>query len=71
MEITFSHTPLFRGKLKHWHYDTFMIDWYDVRVPDGFLTFNFNTKREITGITLDQQNLLDADFSELEIKRKN
>ncbi len=70
LEINFSHTPLFRGKLKHWHYDTFMVDWFDVRVPDGFLTFNFNAKGEIIGITLEQQRLLDVDFSELEIKKK-
>ncbi|MBS1765172.1 MAG: serine hydrolase [Bacteroidetes bacterium] len=71
LEVDFSHTPLFKAKLKHWHYDTFIVDWYDPRVPDGFITFNFNAKREITGITLEQQNLLDVDFSELEIKKKN
>lgn len=71
LEISFSHTPLFSGKLKHWHYDTFLIDWYDVRVPDGLLTFNFDAERKIIGITLNQQNLLDVDFSELEIKKKN
>ncbi len=71
LEINFSHTPLFKGRLKHWHYDTFMVDWYDARIPNGFVTFNFNEKREIVGITLDQQNLLDVDFSELEIKKKN
>lgn len=67
LEISFSHTPLFTGKLNHWHFDTFRIDWYDERVPDGFLTFNFNSKREILGFSLDQKNLLDVDFTELEI----
>lgn len=71
LEISFSHTLLFKAKLRHWQYDTFMIDWYDARVPNGFVTFNFNANREIIGITLDQQNLLDVDFSELEIKKKN
>jgi len=70
LELNFSHTPLFRGKLQHWHYDTFMVDWFDVRMPDGFLTFNFNTRRDIIGITFDQQRLLDVDFRELEIKKK-
>ncbi len=70
--ISFSHSPIFRGNLKHWHYDTFQIDWHDIRVPDGFITFNFNSKREILGITIDQKNLLDVDFRELEIiKKKN
>jgi len=69
LEISFSHTPLFSGKLKHWHYDTFLIDWYDIRVPNGFLTFNFDAKQDITGFSLKQENLLDVDFSELTIKR--
>ena len=72
LEISFSHTELFRGKLKHWHFDTFQIDWNDIRVPDGYLTFNFNSKREIVGFSIDQENLLDVDFGELDIlKRKD
>ena len=72
IEISFSHTPLFKGKLTHWHYDTFKIDWYDIRVPDGYLTFNFNALQEITGIAIEQENLLDVDFGELDIlKIKN
>ena len=69
LEISFSHTPLFSGKLKHWHYDTFLIDWYDIRVPNGFLTFNFDAKHNITGFSLEQENLLDVDFSELTIRK--
>ena len=69
LEILFSHTKLFRGKLVHWHFDTFKIDWYDIRVPDGFLTFNFNSKREILGFSIDQENLLDVDFGELKIMK--
>lgn len=72
LEISFSHSKVFRGKLKHWHFDTFKIDWYDIRVPDGFLTFNFNSKRDIVGFSIDQENLLDVDFGELNIlKNKN
>lgn len=72
LEISFSHTKVFRGTLKHWHFDTFKIDWYDIRIPDGFLTFNFNSKREILGFSIDQENLLDVDFGELNIlKNKN
>jgi CubicO group peptidase (beta-lactamase class C family) len=70
--ISFSHSQVFRGKLEHWHFDTFKIDWDDIRVPDGFLTFNFNSKREILGFSIDQENLLDVDFGELNIlKNKN
>lgn len=70
LEISFPQSHLFKGKLKHWHYDTFLIDWNDIRVPDGFLTFNFNAKHEILGFRIDQENLLDVDFGELEIKKK-
>jgi CubicO group peptidase (beta-lactamase class C family) len=70
LELSFSHTPLFKGRLIHWQFDTFRIDWYDIRVPDGFITFNFNSKREILGFSMDQENLLDVDFGEIEIKRK-
>ena len=70
LELSFSHTPLFKGRLIHWQFDTFKIDWYDIRVPDGFLTFNFNSQHEVTGLKLDQEDLLDVDFEELEIIRK-
>lgn len=69
LEIRFSHTPLFTGKLVHWHHDTFKIEWKDERVPSGFLTFNFDSQQKITGITLEQPDLLDVNFKELEIKK--
>lgn len=71
LELSFSHTPLFKGRLIHWQFDTFKIDWYDIRVPDGFITFNFNSKRKILGFSIDQENLLDVDFGEIEIRKKN
>lgn len=69
LEIEFSHSTIFKGKLKHWHFDTYQIDWHDIRVPNGYLTFNFNSDREIIGFDIDQDNLLDVDFDELNIKR--
>lgn len=70
LRIEFSHTPLFTGLLTHWHYNTFKIDWEDPRVPDGFITFEFNSDGSISGFKLDQPDLLDVDFTELEIKKK-
>ncbi|MBT32389.1 MAG: hypothetical protein CMO01_22225 [Thalassobius sp.] len=70
LKIAFSHTPLFTGKLSHWHYDTFEIDWFDPRVPNGFITFSFDSKGNVSGFELDQSNLLDVDFTELEITKK-
>jgi len=69
LEIAFTHSSVFKGKLKHWHFDTYQIDWYDIRVPNGYLTFKFNSDREIIGFDIDQDNLLDVDFGELDIKR--
>jgi CubicO group peptidase (beta-lactamase class C family) len=69
--IKFSHTPLFTGSLTHWHFDTFEIDWYDPRVPRGFLTFKFNSKGDIIGFDIDQPRLLDVDFTELKITKKD
>ena len=69
-QITFEHTPLFTGVLKHWHYDTFEIIWDAPQVLNGFLTFEFDKKRNIIGFKLDQPDLLDVDFSELDIKKK-
>ena len=70
LKISFSNTPLFTGYLEHWHYDTFAIDWIDPRVKDGFLTFIISPDGEITGIELNQPNLLDVDFSELNIRAR-
>jgi hypothetical protein len=70
LTIEFSHTSLFTGKLSPWSSDTFKIDWYDTRVPDGLVTFVLDDKKRITTLTLDQQSLLDVDFTELHIHRK-
>lgn len=69
LEIIFPQNSILHGKLKHWQYDTYLVDWNDIRIPNGFLTFNFNTNQEITGIKIEEQNLLDVDFSELDIKK--
>lgn len=69
LEIMFPHTSIFHGILKHWENNTFLIDWNDPRIPNGFLTFNLSASKEIEGISLDQKKLLDVDFSELEIKK--
>ncbi|QES89226.1 serine hydrolase [Rhizosphaericola mali] len=69
LEIIFPNNDIFHGKLSHWQYDTFLVDWNDIRIPNGFITFNSNINREITGITIEEQNLLDVDFTELDIKK--
>lgn len=69
--LEFSHTHSFSGALRHWHYDTFEVDWIDPMIPNGFITFILNSKGEVTKFNIDQPRLLDVDFSELNIKKKN
>jgi len=67
--LKFSHTPSFTADLEHWHYNTFRLKWRDPVVPDGFLTFQLSADGKVRRIDLDQPNLLDVDFTELEILR--
>ncbi len=71
LEMQFSHTPAFTGELKHWHYDTFEIDWIDPMIPNGFVSFVLNAQGKVTELRIDQPDLLDVDFTELELLRKN
>jgi len=67
--LRFSHTPAFTADLEHWHYDTFLLHWRDPYIPDGLATFVLNSRGKPAAIHLDQPNLLDVDFRELEIVR--
>tara|TARA_R110001632_G_scaffold83134_3_gene184221 strand:- start:37 stop:1572 length:1536 start_codon:yes stop_codon:yes gene_type:complete len=71
LTIDFEHTPLFSGILTHWHYDTFKLGNRDPRIKDALITFEFNSKGEITGFNIDQPSLLDVDFSEVKFKKLN
>ncbi len=67
LTLSFSRTPSFSGRLSHWQHDTFMIHWNDQMIPPGFITFSLNAQAEITGFQIEQPNLLDVDFTELDI----
>ncbi|NMB90512.1 MAG: serine hydrolase [Chloroflexi bacterium] len=67
--LRFSHTPGFTADLEHWHYDTFRLVWRDAYIPDGLVTFRFNSHGRVEGLKFDQPNLLDVDFSELDVTR--
>lgn len=47
---------LFISKMTHWHFDTFKIKFADEFLPEGFVTFNKNSKGEITDFTIDLPN---------------
>jgi CubicO group peptidase (beta-lactamase class C family) len=70
LKVEFSHTKSLTGKLEHWHFDTFLVKWEDVMIPDGFITFVLDAKGEVSSFNIDQPNLLDVDFTELTIKKK-
>ena len=70
LTLRFSRTPSFTATVTHWHYDTFLMRWDDAMVPDGLVTFTLDSAGSVNGLKLDQPNLLDVDFSELEFVRK-
>ena len=47
---------VFTSQMEHWHFDTFRIKFKDEFLPEGFITFNFNTDREVTGFLIDLPN---------------
>lgn len=49
-------SQLFTSNMEHWHFDTFRIKFKDEFLPHGFVTFNFNSRGEITGFKIDLPN---------------
>jgi len=66
--LAFQRSRYFHSKLNHWQHDTFLSEWDDEYIPTGLLTFYLGQNKKIIGITLDQPNLLNVDFSELDVK---
>ncbi len=70
LKITFEPTPLFKGQLTHWHYDTFELSWTtQMMLPKGKATFILGAdgKPEELRVVVDNP---DFDFTELKLKRK-
>ncbi|MEQ8325396.1 MAG: serine hydrolase [Vicingaceae bacterium] len=60
---------LFTAVLNHWHYNTFQFEFKDPFLPEGFLTFEFDSDGDVTGFTIDLPNP-DFHFFNLHFKRK-
>ncbi|MFQ5753297.1 MAG: serine hydrolase, partial [bacterium] len=60
----------FVSKMEHWHYDTFRIKFKDEFLPEGFVTFSFNSNGEVTGFKIDLPNP-DFHFFNLDFKKIN
>jgi len=70
LRLEFEHAPLLSANLKHWHFDTFEIDW---DVPHawfdwGTVQFEFDQARNIIGIHIDVPNN-DIFFDELKLEK--
>lgn len=44
---------VFTSQMKHWHYDTFKIEFKDAFLPFGLVTFDFNSAGEVIGFKID------------------
>lgn len=67
--LKFVPTPLFYGKLNHWHYDTFTIEFPEVpSLPEGTVNFVLNAAGEVEEMRVDIPNP-DFDFTELEFRK--
>lgn len=44
---------IFTGNLKHWHYDTFRVDFKDEYLTFGLITFSFDAAGKVTGFKID------------------
>ena len=67
LAFQFEPTPLFRGTLRHWHYDTFQLNWgTDMMLPSGTAQFVLNPQGQVSEIKIDVPNP-DFDFTELKL----
>lgn len=71
LRFSFQESNCFHANLTHWHLDTFQIEWDEAYIPKGLLTFMLDSNQQPIGIKLEQPNLLDVDFSELDIQKWN
>lgn len=59
----------FTSSMKHWHFDTFRVDFKDPFLPFGLITFDFNSKGTIQGFSIDLPSR-DFHFQNLYFKKK-
>lgn len=69
LAFQFVPTPLFRGTLRHWHYDTFQLNWgTQMMLPSGKAQFGLNAEGRVSTLDIDVPNP-DFDFTELKFKK--
>jgi len=69
LAFQFAHTSIFRGTLRHWHYDTFQLNWgTQMMLPSGTVQFVLGPDGKVKEMQIDVPNP-DFDFTELEFKK--
>jgi CubicO group peptidase (beta-lactamase class C family) len=63
--LQFIPSKTFRGVLKHYHFDTFYIDWEDEFLTRGWVKFEMDFNAEIQKFTIEVPNSPDFIFTEL------
>jgi len=71
LELQFARSPQFFAILKHWHYDTFQIEFEAFpSLPKGYVTFEMDRKGHVSGIEIFLDNP-DFDFTEFDLQKLN
>jgi len=69
LQFRFSRTPLFRGRLEPWHFDTFRLFWGTQQMlPPGMATFTLDASGRAVALEIVVENP-DFDFTELKLRR--
>ena len=67
--LQFLPSPTFKGELKHYHFDTFYIDWEDDFLTRGWVKFDMDFNANIKHFTIEVPNSPDFIFTELFFER--
>ncbi|MCK4766255.1 MAG: serine hydrolase [Candidatus Aminicenantes bacterium] len=59
---------VFTSRMEHWHYNTFRVKFKDDFLPDGYVTFGFDSHGKVTGFKIDLPNP-DFHFRNLDFKK--
>jgi hypothetical protein len=69
LELQFGRSPEFFTELKHWHYDTYQIEFKAFpSLPKGYITFETDRNGNVSGMEIFLDNP-DFDFTELDLKK--
>lgn len=69
LAFQFAHTSIFRGTLRHWHYDTFQLNWgTQMMLPSGEAQFTLSSDAKVKSLKIDVPNP-DFDFTELNFEK--